>query len=217
MRTIRVLLVDDHHVVRAGLRLLIERLSGFEVVAEAGDGREGLQLAEKLQPQLVLMDIDMPEMGGLNAAAQVAAVAPGARVVMLSVQAGPEYVREALHAGAAGYLPKDTSPAELELALRAVARGEKYLSSAVSKHVIEGYVRPGVVPASPLERLTPRQREVLQLIAEGATTKEIARKLNIGLKTAETHRSQLMQELDIHDIAGLTRFAIRYGLVSADS
>jgi len=217
MRTIRVLLVDDHQLFREGIRALIEKLSGFEVVAEAGNGREGVQLAEKLQPQLVLMDVMMPELGGLDATAQVAAVAPNARVIMLSMSAGSEYVLRAMQAGAAGYLPKNTGLAELELALRAVARGETYLSSAVSKHVIEGYVRRDAAPVNPLERLTRRQREVLQLIAEGATTKEIARKLRITQKTAETHRSKLMKVLKLQNIAGLTRFAIRHGLVSSDS
>lgn len=217
MRTIRVLLVDDHQLVRAGMRALIEPLSGCEVVGEAGDGREALRLAATLQPDVVLMDVLMPELDGVDAAAQVAAVAPNARVLMLSMNAAAEHVLRALQAGAAGYVLKNTSPAELELAIRAVARGETYLSPAVSKHVIEGYVRRADAPVSPLERLTPRQREVLQLIAEGATTKEIARKLKISQKTAETHRAQLMQELDIHEIAGLVRFAIRHGLVSPDS
>ena len=217
MRTIRVMLVDDHHLIRAGMRALIENLAGFEVVAEAGDGREALPLVEKFQPDLVLMDVFMPGLGGLDATAQVAAVAPDVRVIMLSMNADAEYVLRSLQAGAAGYLLKNISPAELEMAVRAVARGETYLSSAVSKHVIEGCVRREAVPVNPLDRLTPRQREVLQLIAEGATTKEIARKLDIGQKTAETHRAQLMQELDIHEIAGLVRFAIRHGLVSSDT
>lgn len=217
MKTTRVLLVDDHQLVRAGIRALIEKLPGFEIVGEAGDGREALRAAAKLRPDLVLMDVLMPELDGVGAAAQMMAAVPDARVVILSMNAGAEYVLRALQAGAAGYLLKDISPAELELALHAVARGETYLSSAVSKHVIEGYVRRPDVSDRPLDRLTPRQREVLQLIAEGATTKEIARKLNISQKTAETHRTQLMKELNIHDIAGLVRFAIRYGLISADA
>jgi len=217
MRPARVLLVDDHGLVRAGLRVLIEKLPGFEIVGEAGDGREALRVAAQLQPDLVLMDVLMPELDGVDAAAQMLAAAPEARVVILSMNAGAEHVLRALQAGAAGYLLKDISPAELELALRAVARGETYLCSAVSRHVIEGCIRRSDAPVRPLDRLTPRQREVLQLIAEGATTKEIARKLKISQKTAETHRAQLMQELDIHDIAGLVRFAIRCGLVSADT
>ncbi len=217
MKTTRVLLVDDHQLVRAGVRALIDRLSGFEVVGEAGDGRESLQLAAKLQPDLILMDVLMPELDGVDATAQLAAIAPHSRVLMLSMNSTPQHVLRALQGGAAGYLLKNTSPAELELAMRAVVRGETYLSPAVSKHVIEAYVRRAAVPDNPLDCLTPRQREVLQLIAEGATTKEIVRKLNISQKTAETHRTQLMQELDIHDIAGLVRFAIRHGLVSSDT
>jgi DNA-binding NarL/FixJ family response regulator len=215
MRPIRVVLADDHHLVRAGFRALIQSFSGFEVVAEAGDGREALQQVEKCHPDVVLMDIMMPELDGLGAAVQVAAISPGTRVIILSMNAGADSVLGAMRAGAAGYLLKDVSPAELELALRAVARGQTYLCPAASRHVIAGYVHGANSAASPLERLTPRQREVLQLIAQGCTTKEIARKLKIGLKTAETHRSQLMQELDIHDIAGLVRFAIRSGLISS--
>lgn len=217
MRNTRVLLADDHQLVRAGLHALIDKLPGFEVVGEAGDGREAVQQAAALQPDLILMDVLMPELDGVDATAQLAAVAPHTRVLMLSMNADPQHVLRALQGGAAGYVLKNTSPTELEFAMRAVARGETYLSPAVSRHVIEGYVRRADVPANPLDRLTPRQREVLQLIAEGATTKEIARKLKIGQKTAETHRTQLMQELDIHDIAGLVRFAIRHGLISSDS
>ncbi|MCU0874455.1 MAG: response regulator transcription factor [Pirellulaceae bacterium] len=216
MRPVRVVLADDHHLVRAGFRGLIQNLSGFEVVAEAADGREALQQVEKLQPDVVLMDIMMPELDGLGAARQVAAVSPGTRVIMLSMNAGADSVLSAMRAGAAGYLLKDVSPAEFELALRAVARGQTYLCAAASRHVIAGLVHGVGAAPSPLERLTPRQREVLQLIAQGCTTKEIARKLEIGVKTAETHRSQLMQELNIHDIAGLVRFAIRSGLITPD-
>jgi len=214
MRCVRVLLADDHHLVRAGFRALVERIQGFEVVAEAAGGREALELVEKHQPDLVLMDVMMPELDGLGAAAQVAAISPHTRVLILSMNAGAESVLGAMRAGAAGYLLKDVSPAELEQALRAVASGQTYLCPAASRHVIAGYVHGSAV--SPLERLTPRQREVLQLVAQGCTTKEIARRLGIGLKTAETHRAQLMDELDIHEIAGLVRFAIRVGLISCD-
>ena len=159
----------------------------------------------------------MPDLDGLGAAVQVAAVSPRTRVVILSMNSGADSVLSAMRAGAAGYLLKDVSPAELELALRSVARGQTYLCPAASRHVIAGYVQGTGAAATPLERLTPRQREVLQLVAQGCTTKEIARQLKISVKTAETHRSQLMQELDIHDIAGLVRFAIRSGLISSDA
>jgi DNA-binding NarL/FixJ family response regulator len=212
--TVRVLLADDHSLVRAGLRALVQRVSGFDVVAEAGDGREAVQLVEQHHPDVVLMDVMMPELDGLSAAAQVVKSSPHTRVIILSMNSGEEYVLQAMRVGAAGYVLKNASPAEFEMALRAVSRGETYLSSAVSKHVIAGYVNRVGTEGSPLDRLTPRQREVLQLIAEGNTTKDIARKLHISLKTAETHRAQMMQELDIHDVAGLVRYAIRVGLVS---
>jgi DNA-binding NarL/FixJ family response regulator len=215
VRTIRVLLVDDHTLVRAGVRSLLKGLGGIEVVAEAGDGREALRLVEEHRPDVVLMDIVMPELNGLDATARVAARFPGVRVLILSMNASEEYVLQALKAGAAGYLLKDNTPAELEQAVRTVAAGGNYLTAAVSRHVIAGYLqRAG--GAGPLDRLTPRQREVLQLIAEGNTTKEIAKKLGIGVKTAEAHRTQLMGALDIHDVAGLVRYAIRTGLISPD-
>ena len=217
MGPIRVVLADDHLLVRAGFRALIQSIAGFEVVAEASNGREAVQQVKALQPDVVLMDIMMPDLDGLGAAVQVAAVSPRTRVVILSMNSGADSVLSAMRAGAAGYLLKDVSPAELELALRSVARGQNYLCPAASRHVIAGYVQGTGAAATPLERLTPRQREVLQLVAQGCTTKEIARQLKISVKTAETHRSQLMQELDIHDIAGLVRFAIRSGLISSDA
>ncbi len=217
MKPIRALLADDHQLVRAGLRLLLEGLSGVEVVAEASDGREALRLIEAHRPDVVLMDVVMPGMNGLEAAARVARDFPGVRVVMLSVNATEEYVLQALQAGAAGYLLKNISPAELEAAVRAVARGERYLAAAVSKHVIDAYLQRVGPGTTSLDRLTPRQREVLQLVAEGATTKEVGRKLGISAKTAEMHRGQLMDALGIRDVAGLVRYAIRMGVIAADA
>lgn len=216
MKLIRVLLVDDHALVRAGIRSLLERAGTVEVVAEAGDGHQAVQLVEAHHPDVVLMDVSMPGLNGLEAARRVIDEHPTVRVLMLSMHPLEEYVWQALHNGASGYLLKNASAAELELAVTAVARGETYLSPAVSKHVIEAYLRRVGDEPHLLDRLTPRQREVLQLIAEGHTTKEIAALLNVSEKTVGTHRMQLMKRLDIHDIAGLVRYAIRMGLVSAE-
>lgn len=216
MKPIRVLLVDDHQLVRAGIQALLCNLPGVEVVGEANDGREALRLVAAHHPDVVLMDIMMPSMNGLEAAARIVKESPTTRVIMLSVNAGEEYVLQALRAGAAGYLLKNIRPAELETAIRAVARGERYLTTTVSKHVIDAYLQRVGPEASSLDRLTPRQREVLQLVAEGATTKEIGRKLGVSVKTAEMHRSQLMEALGIHDVAGLVRYAIRMGVIAPD-
>ena len=213
---IRVLLADDHALVRAGLRKLLESLSGVAVVGEAGDGREALALVASKNPDLVLLDITMPGLNGLEAAERIAREHPATRVILLSMHASEEHVLRALRAGASGYLPKDAALGELELAINAVRKGETYLSPAVSRHVSD-YVRRTGATAEPRESLTPRQREILQLIAEGQSTKRIAATLGVSVKTVETHRSQLMEKLDIHDVAGLVRYAIRIGLVSPDS
>lgn len=215
MTNVRVLLADDHTLVRAGLRKLLESIPSMEVVGEAGDGLELLELVEKLQPQMVLMDIAMPGLNGLEATGRLVKTWPGIRVLILSMHQNSEYVRQALRQGAAAYLLKDAAPLELELAIRAVLKGETYLSPAVSKGVVSDYVQRLRTDEQPADALTPRQREVLQLIAEGQSTKEIARRLDLSIKTVETHRTQLMKQLDIHEIAGLVRFAIRTGLVSA--
>jgi len=216
MKPIRILLADDHTLVRAGFRSLLEHLPGVKVIAEAADGREALRLVEAERPDVVFMDISMPGMRGLEAAARITKEYPQTRVVMLSMNATEEYVLEALRVGASGYLLKNADATELELALKAVLRGETYLSPAVSKHVVADYRRRVGTEPSPVERLTPRQREVWQLIAEGHSTKEIARKLDVSVKTVETHRMQLMKQLEVHDVAGLVRYAIRVGLVTVD-
>jgi len=215
-KPIRVLLADDHTLVRAGIRSLLENMEGIEVIAEASDGRDALRLVRAHRPDVVLMDIAMPGLNGLEAAARIAKKFPNVRVVILSMHVNEEYVLQALRAGAAGYMVKGADAAELEIAIRAVARGETYLSPMVSKHVVTDYIQRISGETSPLELLTPRQREVLQLIAEGYSTKKIARTLKISVKTVETHRMQLMERLDIHDIAGLVRYAIRVGLVKPD-
>jgi DNA-binding NarL/FixJ family response regulator len=211
------MLADDHTLFRAGLRALLRALDDIEVVAEGADGREALRLIAAHRPDVALMDIMMPELNGLDAAARVARAFPRTRVVIVSMNADEDSVLKALRAGAAGYLVKSADPAELELAIRATARGETFLSSVVSEHLVAACVKRVDSERTSLERLTQRQREVLQLVAEGHTTKEIATKLGIGVKTAETYRGELMRALGIHDVATLTRYAIRTGLVSLDS
>jgi DNA-binding NarL/FixJ family response regulator len=203
--------------MRAGLRALLERLTGYEVVAEARDGLEALILIEQHRPQLVLMDIAMPNLNGLEAAARVAHRFSEVRILMLSMHSSEDYVRRALQAGAQGYLLKDASPTEFRLALETVARGEVYLSPAASSHVVAAYVNGVRCEGSSLTSLTPRQREVLQLLAEGHRTKAIAQRLQISARTVESYRAQLMRQLGIHDVPGLVRYAVRMGLVSAET
>jgi DNA-binding NarL/FixJ family response regulator len=218
---IRVLLADDHELVRAGFRALLASLGNVEVVAEADDGRAALELVAASQPDVVLMDITMPGLNGLEATSRIVKEFPGTRVIILSMHASEDHVLLALRKGASGYLLKGARLAELDLAVRSVARGEVYLSPAASKHVLAEYVqRTGEPKAAAqgeslsIDRLTARQREVLQLIAEGRTVKQIAQMLGISVKTAETHRAQIMERLDIHDLAGLVRYAIRSGIIA---
>ncbi|MEX0641982.1 MAG: response regulator transcription factor [Pirellulales bacterium] len=210
------MLADDHDLLRAGIRSLLDNVVDVEIVGEAGTGREALHLIEANSPDVVLMDILMPELNGLDATARVAAKFPDVRVIILSMHTADEYVLQALRAGATGYLLKSVSPTELVLAIKAVSRGETFLSSAVSKSVMDDYVSRIGERYSSLARLTLRQREVLQLVAEGNRTKEIARKLDLSVKTIEMHRTQLMEALGIHDIPGLVRYAIRVGLITSD-
>jgi DNA-binding NarL/FixJ family response regulator len=211
-----VLLVDDHALVRAGMRSLLQDLPDVEVVAEAGDGAEALAAAERVRPDVVLLDIAMKGMNGLEAAARLRERLPGVKVIILSMHTSEEYVLLALRAGAAAYLIKDSATSELELALKCVMRGETYLSPAISRQVVDGYVQRVGASAGP-EPLTPRQREVLKRIAEGRSTKEIAFELNVSVKTVETHRAQIMERLGIRDVAGLVRYAMRAGLVPPET
>src|SRR5882672_5205728 len=215
MKKARVLLADDHTLMRAGLRALLDGMAGCEVVAEAGDGDEALELLRQHQPDVALMDIDMKRMSGLDALVRAKREFPNVRVVMLSMHAEKQYVMQALRDGASGYLLKDAATIELELALNVVMRGDTYLSPGVSKQVAEGFVRQAEI-TDPVASLTPRQREILTLVAEGHNTKEIAFRLGLSAKTVEAHRTQLMERLDIHDIAGLVRFTIRVGLIKLD-
>lgn len=216
MKSIRLLLVDDHDIVRAGFRALLHTFPDFEVVADTGDGREALRLIGVHHPDVVLLDIAMPGLNGLEVAARVMKECPAVGVLILSMYADEEYVWRALRMGVAGYLLKGASTAEFERAVRAVARGDTFLPAAVSKYPMANYVNLIGGNVASLERLTRRQREVLQLIAEGYSTKEIAYRLLISIKTVETHRAQVMERLNIDNIAGLVRYAVRRGLVTPD-
>jgi DNA-binding NarL/FixJ family response regulator len=217
MNAIKVLLADDHSLFRAGVHALLSNIEGVDVVGEADTGRKALEMVGARTPDVVLMDIAMPEMNGLETTTRVTREYPGVRVIMLSMHAGEEYVMQALRAGASGYLLKDAATSELELAVRAVARGETYLTPTISKRVIDDYLMRTTGSQGPVDQLTKRQREILQLIAKGYTSKEMAQMLNLSPKTIETHRTQLMKQLDIHDVAGLVRYAIRVGLVTLDA
>ncbi len=216
MNAIRILIADDHDLVRAGFRALLEKLDDCEVVAEADDGRQALRLVEQLRPDVVLMDVKMPSLNGLEATALITRDYPSVRVVILSMYTTEEYVIQALRAGASGYLLKDAATTELRLAVQAAVRDEMYLSPSISKRVLQDYIQLVGSGGGMLDALTARQREVLQLIAEGRTMREIAQILHVSVKTAESHRSQLMERLDIHDVPGLVRFAIRVGLVTLE-
>jgi len=214
---IRVVLADDHVLIRAGLRALLHSLPNIEVIAEASDGHEAVEVIARHQPDVVIMDIGMPGLNGVDSTRRIVKQFPGTRVVILSMHANEEYVGRALEAGAMGYLLKGAEPAELELVFKAVMRGETYLSPSIAKHLVQDYLSHRKEKTQPLPDLTARQREVLQLIAEGCSTKDIANKLKLSVKTVDTHRSELMHRLDIHDVAGLVRYAIRTGLVSTES
>jgi DNA-binding NarL/FixJ family response regulator len=206
----RIILADDHGLVRAGLRGLIDRLAGVRVVGEAEDGAAALALVRREPPEVVITDISMKGMGGVELAGALKREFPRVRVIVLSMHAEEEHVQRALLSGVSGYLLKDSALLELELALRAVLRGESYLSPAVSRPVVAGYLSN----ATASEALTARQREILIHIAEGMAAKEIAFKLGISTKTVEAHRSQIMERLGIRDIPGLVKYALQAGLVS---
>ena len=208
---LRIIIADDHTLVRAGLVTLMARMSDMEVVGEANNGREAVRMARDLEPDIALMDIAMPELNGLEAADRVHRDTPKTRVIILSMHANEEYVAQALKSGASGYLLKDAATTELEMALKAVAQGQFYLSPSISRQVVDSYLHGG---PTGLDLLSPRQREILQLIAEGKSTRDIAESLHLSVKTIETHRAQLMERLDIHDTAGLVRYALRKGLIS---
>ncbi|MBH0193668.1 MAG: response regulator transcription factor [Nitrospira sp.] len=217
MSRLRVMIVEDHALVRAGMRALLEKIDGIDVVSAVGDGWEAVKAVQTDAPDLVLMDIAMPELNGLDATSRIVKESPATRVILLSMHANEEYLQQALQSGASGYLLKGAELAELELAIKTVSRGESYLTPAVAKYAIEAYREKSDGPTGPLAKLSMRQREILQLIAEGHTTKDIAQRLNVSVKTVETHRAHLMERLEIHDVPGLVRFAVRVGLIQPDS
>jgi DNA-binding NarL/FixJ family response regulator len=217
MKSVRIVLADDHALVRAGIRSVCESGDGLTVVAEAADGAHVLELVRTHHPDLVLMDITMKTLNGLEATRQIRRELPGVRVIILSMHASEDYVQQALKAGAAGYLLKDAAVSQLATAIGAVMRGEIYLSPQISRLVVQSYMQHAGTVTSPLDLLTPRQREILELIASGHTTKDIGFRLGLSVKTAETHRAQIMERLNIHDVPGLVRLAIRTGLISADA
>jgi DNA-binding NarL/FixJ family response regulator len=214
VKRIHVILADDHTLVRAGIRALLEKLPEVKVVGEAGDGREVLNLVKAQRPDVVLMDIAMPGLNGLEAAARMARDFPDVRVIILSMHNNEEYVLRSIKAGASGYLLKKAATAELETALHRVVDGEIYLSREISTQLHRNLPLQGIANRKgPFERLTGRQREILQLIAEGQNTKNIGEILKVSPKTVEYHRMKLMNCLNVHDIPGLVRFALRVGLI----
>lgn len=213
--TIKVLLADDHKIVRDGLRTLLEKHADIAVLGEAEDGREALHLTRKLSPDIVVMDIAMPELNGIEATRQILSDHPGVKIVALSMHSDKRFVSEMLKAGASAYLLKDCAFEELITAIRTVMKGKIYLSPGIAGVVLEDYIRKdSKKDSSVFSVLSDREREVLQLMAEGKTTKEVAAHLNVSIKTVETHRTNIMTKLDIHSIAELTKYAIREGLTS---
>ncbi|MCL4797413.1 MAG: response regulator transcription factor [Bryobacteraceae bacterium] len=206
----RVILADDHAVVRQGFRLILSAQPDLEVVAEAGNGREAVELAVRLKPEVAVVDVSMPELNGIEATRRILEGSPHTRVLALSMHKDAVYVREILRAGARGYLLKDAVDTEFLHAIRAVARGDGYLSPAVSAAVLDDYRRS---VSDPIDLLTSREREVLQMIAEGKTNKEIANLLSLSVYTVDAHRGRIMEKLNVHSVTDLVRFAVRKGLV----
>jgi DNA-binding NarL/FixJ family response regulator len=217
MNPIRILLADDHALILGGIRALLKEIDGVTIIAEVNNGRDAVALARAQQPNLVIMDISMKELNGIDATQAIVNEMPGTKVLVLSMHSAEEFVRRSIKAGASGYVAKDSMPLELRLAVEALMRGEMYLSSRVSHQVLAALADPRSEAESSLESLTLRQREVLQMIAEGKSTREIANALDVSVKTIETHRAALMERLGIHDIAGLVRYAARNHLVSLDN
>ena len=217
MNKIRVLLAEDHTIVRKGLRSLLEDEADIEVIGEAENGREAVRKVGQLRPDVVVMDISMPRLNGLEATRQIKKLFPEVKVLILTMHANEEYIFQILRAGASGYVVKQAAVTELVLAIQAACRGDSFLSPSISRKVIEEYIRQAeAVTKNSYDKLTNREREVLQLIAEGHSSREIAETLHISQKTFRDHRASLMDKLDIHSTAGLTRYAVRKGVISSD-
>jgi len=217
MKPTRIVLADDHAIVRSGIRLMLEKIPGVEIVAEARDGQEALEMIRKHQPDIFVTDIAMPFLNGIEAARRIQQEFSHVRVLILSMYGTEEHVRQAMNAGISGYVLKESAPGELEIALRALSEGRTYLSPPVSQKIIRDYRKKIRQRENPIDSLTSRQREILQMLAESHSAKEIAQKLNISYKTVENHRTEIMERLHIHDLPGLVRFAIRHGMVSPDN
>src|SRR6478752_5363252 len=208
---IQVLLADDHEIVRQGLRVLLER-EGFQVVGEAANGHDAVKLCEANHPEIAILDLSMPVLNGVDAAREIMKCNPRTKVVLLTMHTEDHLILESLRAGVTGYVLKTKAASELLQALRAVCRGEMYLTQSISRTIVQAFLQNSEAPG---KAISDRERQVLQLVAEGKTTKEIASLLNISVKTAESHRSNLMEKLDIHDTAGLVRYEIRNGLIQS--
>ena len=209
--SVRVILADDHEIVRQGLRVLLER-EGFQVVGEASDGREAMKLCEAHHPEVAILDLSMPLLNGIDAAREIIKSNPHTKVVLLTMHTEDHLILESLRAGVTGYVLKTKTASELVQALRAVCRGEMFLTQSISRTIVQAFL---LNAEAPVKSISDRERQVLQLVAEGKTTKEIASLLGISVKTAESHRSNLMDKLNIHDTAGLVRYAIRHGLIES--
>ena len=215
MRVLRILIADDHEVARKGIRSILEGHAGWELCGEAADGREAVELASQSKPDVLLLDIGMPNLNGLDAARQILASMPEARILILTIHDSEQVVREVLAAGARGFLLKSDAGRDLVAAVEALQNRRTFFTSKVAQMMLDGYLRPQEERDNNFEQhvLTPREREVIQLVAEGKTTKEIATTLSLSVKTAETHRTNLMRKLDLHSIADLTLYAVRNGIV----